>query len=379
MTYCDYTASGKPLKCLEDYITSQVLTTYGNTHTTTSFTSTQTTMFREESRDIIRQCVGASSQEDAVLFVGSGCTAAIHKLIGALELTKCKDVVVFVGAGEHHSNLLPWRELASQVVRIEEDDEGFLNLVQLETALKAADGILIGCFSAASNITGILNQDLAITALLHRYGALSFWDYATAAPYVQINVNPLTTEYPNGEAYKDAIYFSTHKFIGGVETPGILVAKKHLFRNRVPCGVGGGTVVFVDRKNHRYVQDVETREEGGTPAIVGSIRAGLVFKLKESFTSRWIMEREEFLVQLAFQAWNGIPEISILGSKTAPRLAIFSFLIRHPASGYYLHHNYVCTLLNDLFGIQVRGGCACAGPYAQDLLNINDDLVSGTP
>jgi selenocysteine lyase/cysteine desulfurase len=185
--YCDYTASGKALHCIEDYILHKVLPSYANTHTTTSATSLQTTLFREEAREIIRNSVGAS-EDDAVIFVGSGCTGAIHKLIHCLNLRE--PPIVLVGASEHHSNLLPWREIAAQVIRIKQSSDGVLDLTQLEEDLKSVSSKnscnrqLIGCFSAASNITGTLNPDLAITVLIHRYGGLAFFDYATAAPYV---------------------------------------------------------------------------------------------------------------------------------------------------------------------------------------------------
>jgi selenocysteine lyase/cysteine desulfurase len=188
-------------------------------------------------------------------------------------------------------------------------------------------------------------------------------------------MNPESAEYPSGTAHKDAIYFSVHKFVGGVQTPGVLVVKKSLMKSPVPTGPGGGTVLFVDRQNQVYAQDIEIREEGGTPAIVENIRAGLVMKLKESVTSEWIMAREEFLAKLAFKKWGNIPELILLGSSTAPRLSIFSFVVRHLDTGYYLHHNFICALLNDIYGIQARGGCACAGPHAQDLLGIDESLT----
>ena len=230
---------------------------------------------------------------------------------------------------------------------------------ELEYSLKIAQRerrTLIGCFSAASNITGTLFQDMKITALLHKYGAYSFWDYATAAPYVKIAMNPTSREYPNGEAHKDAIYFSMHKFVGGPQTPGLLIVKKSVIeRNPVPGGSGGGTVLFVDRNSHLYLSDVEAREEGGTPAIVESIRAGLVIKLKDTVKDEWIMKHEEQLTRLAFTEWQDVPELVLLGSRTAPRVAIFSFLIRHLHTGLFLHHNFVCALLNDIYGIQARG------------------------
>ncbi|XP_013390956.1 uncharacterized protein LOC106159276 [Lingula anatina] len=376
VVYCDYTASGRSLGFIEDYIKEQVLPDYGNTHTTTTVTSLQSTLFRHEARDIIRNSVNAS-EHDAVIFAGSGCTAAVHKLMHALHLTE--PPVVFVGPYEHHSNLLPWREKGAQVIRIPETDTGEVDLQNLEQELQSWQNSgrqLIGCFSAASNVTGIISDVDIISVILHRYGALVFWDYASAGPYMKIDMNPVITDDSQGLAYKDAVFISPHKFVGGVQTPGILVAKKKLFKNPVPSVCGGGSVFFVRREAHRYLQEAEMREEGGTPPIVESIRAGLVFQLKDAVTSEAIMQREHQLCRRAFEYWKDTPNLIILGSHTAPRLPIFSILIKHSGIGLFLHHNYVCAVLNDVFGIQTRGGCACAGPYAQDLLGISEDLAT---
>ncbi|XP_050546632.1 uncharacterized protein LOC126908518 isoform X2 [Daktulosphaira vitifoliae] len=379
--YCDYAASGKSLQFIEDYILREVLPVYGNTHTTTNVTSLQSTLYRHESRDIIRNAVHAS-EDDVVIFVGSGCTGAIHKLIHALDFASDPVApVVLVGPYEHHSNLLPWREIGATVVRIAETKEGFIDLVDLESKLQLYQSVsptaqLIGCFSAASNITGILADDIATTLILHQYGALAFWDYATAAPYVLMDMNPLFPA--NDQAvYKDAIFFSGHKFVGGIQTPGILVAKKKLFKNKIPVGGGGGgTVFFVSRKDHRYLKDTEMREEGGTGAIVESVRMGLAMQLKQNIGVPFIMAREEKITKMVLSFLQTMPEITLLGnsSQSVKRLPIFSLLVRHPR-GAYLHHNFICAILNDVFGVQARGGCACAGPYAQDLLGIDDSLA----
>ncbi|KAK2725819.1 hypothetical protein QYM36_000332 [Artemia franciscana] len=373
VVYCDYVASGKPMKSIENYLYSQVLPFYGNTHTTTSICSLQTTLFRDEARDIIRNAVNAS-EHDSVIFTGSGCTGAVHKLINGLKLNVSP--IVLHGPYEHHSNLLPWREISAMTIRINETDDGLLDLRMLRDELEKqkGKGLLIGCFSAASNVSGIIAEDLKITALLHDYGALAFWDYAACAPYVNIDMNPIHPDYIHRDIRKDAIFFSMHKFVGGVQTPGVLVVKKQIMKNSVPNGLGGGTVFFVTRNDHRYLKDIEMKEEGGTPAIVESIRAGVVMNLKMTVTVDVITKREKEIVSKALNAWSAIPELKILGSKTAERLSVFSFKVQH-SSGRYLHHNFVSAVLNDVFGIQARGGCACAGPYAQDLLGIDEYLA----
>ncbi|XP_074637843.1 putative cysteine desulfurase [Acropora palmata] len=368
--YCDYTASGRPLKFIENYIRNYVYPFYANTHTTASATSRQTTKFRQDARDIIKKCVNAG-EEDAVIFTGSGTTGAIHKLIHALQLRgkTIKRSVVFVGPFEHHSNILPWKETGVKIIRIQDNRHGTVNMEMLEAHLRKyrlADYNMYVAFSAASNVTGILTDTVAVSELCHKYGALSFWDYASAGPYLKIDMNPT----PDG--YKDAVFLSPHKFVGGPGTPGLLIAKKKLFRNPVPGGCGGGTVLFVTRETHLYLESIEEREEGGTPAIVESIRAGMVFQLKEAVGASVIEKREDDMCRKAFEIWRKNPDITILGNHNARRLPIFSMLIRHQDSGKMLHHNFVSVLLNDLYGIQARGGCACAGPYAQDLLGINE-------
>lgn len=386
VTYADYTASGRSLGFLEDFLRHQVMPLYANTHTETSGTGLQTTRFREEARQVLKDSVGGN-EEDVVLFAGSGATGAIAKLIDILNLRLPKDLddryhleeripaaerpVVFIGPYEHHSNELPWRESIADVVVIGESLDGTIDLAQLEAELSRyrERPLKIGSFSAASNVTGIGTNTRAVTALLHRYGALSFWDFAAAGPYVKIEMN-MRDEEPDGHlVYKDAIFLSPHKFIGGPGTPGVLVAKRHLFKNRVPAVPGGGTVAYVNTEEHRYLADPEHREEGGTPAILESIRAGLVFQLKEAVGAETIREREEDFIHRAIASWSENPNLYILGNKDAWRLSIVSFVVRH--AGDYLHHNFVVAVLNDLFGIQARGGCSCAGPYGHRLLGID--------
>ncbi len=385
ITYADYTASGRSLDFIEDAIREQVLPRYANTHTESSGTGLATSRLREDARQIIHDAVGGTSDHQ-VIFCGSGATAAVNKLIGILELRlpdglarryqlldhipPAERPVVFVGPYEHHSNELPWRETIADVVVIGTDADGHIDLADLSAQLTSYAGrpLRIGSFSAASNVTGILSDADAIAALLHSRGALSFWDYAAAGPYVPIRA---AESAPGAGDHKDAIFLSPHKFIGGPQTPGVLVVHRDLVRNQVPTMPGGGTVAFVDPVGHRYLDDPVAREEGGTPAIVESIRAGLVFALKQAVGTEAIQASEERLWKRALHRWSRNPRIEVLGNPDAQRLSIVSLRIRH--GDRYLHHNYVVAVLNDLFGIQARGGCSCAGPYGHRLLEIDTD------
>jgi selenocysteine lyase/cysteine desulfurase len=386
--YADYTASGRALSFIEDFIRFEVLPRYANTHTESSGTGLQTTRLREDARRIIRDAVGGDD-DTVVLFCGSGSTGAVDKLIGILNLRIPADLddryrlteripprerpVVFIGPFEHHSNELPWRESIAEVVVIREDADGHIDQCQLEEELRrhADRPLKIGSFSAASNVTGIVSDTRAIAALLHRHGALSFWDFAAAGPYVQIDMGP-SGDGPDAElSYKDAVFLSPHKFIGGPGTPGVLVVRRELLRNRVPTVPGGGTVAYVNPSEHRYLDNPVEREEGGTPAIVDSIRAGLVFQLKQAVGADTIQRRERSFISRAIASWSGNPNIELLGNLEAERLSIVSFVVRDGRR--YLHHNFVVAVLNDLFGIQSRGGCSCAGPYGHRLLGIDID------
>lgn len=388
LTYADYTASGRSLEFIEDYIRNNVLPMYANTHTETSGTGLQTTRFREEARAIVREAVGGDPEEHAVIFAGSGATGAVDRLIGILGLRVSPSLrskfgidldvaperrpVVLVGPYEHHSNELPWRETIAEVIEIPEDPDGHIDLEILEKRLtEFADRPLrIGSFSAASNVTGIISDTSSIAEILHRHGALSFWDFAASAPYVGIEMRSKN----DGDDYKDAIFLSPHKLVGGPGTPGVLVVRKDLLDNVVPAVPGGGTVQYVSEDHHTYLSDPEHREEGGTPAIVESIRAGLVFKLKGDVGVDRIREVEHDYITRAIESWSANPNINILGNPDARRLSIVSFLIRHGER--MLHHNYVVALLNDVFGIQARGGCSCAGPYGHRLLGIDAETTT---
>ena len=417
MLYADWTASGRALAPVEDYVRSEVLPMYANTHTTTSVSGLQSTCFRQEARQVIAQACNArvgysDKHSDVVIFAGSGSTGAINKLALVLGVhlplppgvAPTAQPVVLVGPHEHHSNILPWRESAAKVVHIPEGPDGGIDRDALRAELRAhaSHSLVIGSFSAASNVTGVVADVDGITEELHRAGALAFWDYAAAASYLPVDMNPVRFN-PDGtlnpHVYKDAVFISPHKLPGGPGAPGVLVAKRKLFVNDVPAEPGGGTVFFVTGSDQRYLSNRHEREEGGTQDIVGSIRAGLAFQVKSAVGGSTIAAAEASLGMKIYESLSRNPNVAILappkkldafrGGKnnrrdgsdgdgkddgSPSRLPIVSFLIRGPADGKgcsrFLHNSFVCAVLNDVFGVQVRGGCACAGPYALRLLGI---------
>lgn len=370
VVYCDYTASGRSLQFLEEYITKEVLPLLGDTRTSTSICSLQSSLFRHEARDIVRHAVGAGEQ-DAVLFMGQGTAGALRTLLRHLDLTT--PTVVFVGPFEHHGNLRPWREYGVKIIRIKETREGFLDLNDLERKLESerkenSTARMVGYFSAASCITGVLADDVATTLLLRQHKALSIWDYTSAAPNVRMEMNPHLPGVGETAVHKDAIIFAGHKFIGGVQSPGVLIVKRSLLREEFEAEDM--------RDSHRYLHDPELREESGTAGVVGAIRCGLALQLKENVTPQAIAARQDKISRQVLAHVRTIPELILLGStsQNVKRLPIFSFMVRHPR-GTFLHHNFVCAVLNDVFGVQARGGCACAGRYAHDLMGIDEKLA----
>ncbi|KAI9218056.1 pyridoxal phosphate-dependent transferase [Blastocladiella britannica] len=407
LIYCDWFASGRSLACIEDAVRSHVLPYYANTHTTTTATARRTTELREWARRAVAAAVGLDHDDDeyAVIFTGSGSTSAILHLVHTLRLhdrdhwtsratvtaSCCRWPVVFVSIAEHHSNLLPWRESCATVVVVPMDPatgNREPDLAFLEAKLREyADAPLkIGSFSAGSNITGVPVQADAITRVLHRHGALALFDYAGVGPYVPIAMRPSS----GVQTHKDAIFLSPHKLIGGPGTPGVLVARRSFFtQHAAPSRPGGGSVAFVTQNATQYLctrRDVEEREEAGTPAIVESIRCGMVFALKSAVSDETIGKREHAVAKRVLARLAAIPAVVVVGDTAKERVPVVSVQVRASSDGRFLHHDFVSTVLNDLFGIQTRGGCMCAGPYAQSLLNASPeeaamfgDLLSDDP
>jgi selenocysteine lyase/cysteine desulfurase len=379
IVYADHVASGRSLQWIESFIAAQVLPLYANTHTEDSATGARMTAWVHDARQFIKACLGA--EDCKLLFCGTGCTAAIKRLQEILGLAwpeRFRDAaidwlgpaqrpIVFVGPYEHHSNEVSWRETIAEVVELPLDARGGLDLGALRGALRDARTTgrpLIGSFSAASNVTGALTDTRAVARLLHEHGALAFFDFAAAAPHIDIDMR---CGRPDGY---DAVFFSAHKLVGGPGTPGILVFDPALYRLRAPTTAGGGTVAHVSSNEHHFVGDIEQREDAGTPGTVQCIRAALAFMVKQSVGAAAIEQLERTMIRSAITRLRCHPRIELLGDLEAPRLAILSFLVRTRA-GRYLHPRLVVRLLNDLFGIQSRGGCACAGPYAHRLLDIS--------
>jgi selenocysteine lyase/cysteine desulfurase len=379
MFYADLTATGRYLHFVERWV-ERIRPFYANTHTAVSSTGRITTALREKAREVVARAVKADD-DDVVLFTGAGATAAVNKLVGLLGLRideplerqyglsahvpAAERPVIFIGPYEHHSNELPWIESIAEVVEIDLDGAGRIDLqdLQRKQLLYAERPLKVGSFSAASNVTGVISDVAAIARVLHRGGALAVFDYAAAGPYVPIDMHPA-----DPETSIDALFLSTHKFVGGPQASGLLVANRMLFRNRRPERPGGGTVHYVagsGRDAIDYVTRLDEREEGGTPNIIGDVRAGTAFLVREMIGPERILEHEVLLARRALERLGKHPRIHLLGPHDLERLAILSFNVED------LHHDLVSALLDHLFGIQNRAGCSCAGPYGHRLLGID--------
>ncbi|MCY1524459.1 Cysteine desulfurase [compost metagenome] len=277
-----------------------------------------------------------------------------------------RKVRVIIGPYEHHSNILPWRECGAELIEVAESPEGGPDLAQLDAALAGAgDALVICALSAASNVTGIVADVAGITRRVKQAGAKMLWDYAGGAPYLPVSMSPAA------DARIDAIVFSPHKFIGGPGASGVLIVRRDAVLDIKPTWPGGGTVKFVSPAGHDYSGSLEAREEAGTPNVVGDIRAALALLVKEALGADFMRERNAYFVQRALASWKGAPQLELLGSLTANRLPIFSFRVRNGKGGFD-HQQLVTRMLSDRFGIQARGGCACAGPYVHRLLGIGE-------
>lgn len=400
MVYCDYTASGRCLQFVEHYL-MHVQRNYANTHTEDDVTGRNMTRLLHKAEAVIKQCVNAG-ESGRIIACGSGSTAAIDKfqqLIGVMlppvtrhllaellagefgenghermkQVIEQRQPVVFVGPYEHHSNEVTWRQGLATVVEVGLTPGGDIDLAHLETLLQdpAWEGRLrIGSFSAASNVTGRLSPVRELAALLHRHGALVCFDYAASGPYVDIDMNPVTAD--GVDESIDAVFLSPHKFLGGPGSTGVLIFNERIYRSDLPPSVaGGGTVSYVSPRAHDFVLDVEEREKAGTPGVLQTLKAALAFMVKEAVGVEAIEEREAELLGRGLECWTANPAIEILGKADPERqIGILSFNVKCP-TGRYLHPRFITVLLNDLFGIQSRAGCSCAGPYGHTLLGID--------
>ena len=378
LIYADYVASGRALQQVEDRIANDVLPYYSNAHTEASFCGRQINRLRAGARHVVAAACGAD-EDHAVIFAGGGATAGLTKLPGLLGVDTMvasrRSPLVLTGPYEHHSNILPWRESGAEVIEIAEAPDGGPDMGDLADHLAAnRERPIIGSFSAASNVTGIISDVAAITRLLKEHGAISVWDYAGAGPYLPIDM----------ALGMDAVVVSPHKFIGGPGASGVLILRRDAIKRARPTSPGGGTVRFVSPWGQDYSCDVVAREEAGTPNVIGDIRAAMCFIVKDAIGPDRMAARLEAHRRKAVAAWLNAPGLTLLTNPNAAALPIFSFMV-HNELGQVVHPQLVCRILSDHFGIQARGGCACAGPYAHRLLNIDQamsnrlrqDILSG--
>jgi len=376
LVYADWTASGRMYRPLEEKILNDFGPFVANTHTETSTSGAAMTLAYHEARNIIKRHVNASL-DDVLITEGSGMTGVVNKFqrILGLKITENlkentsvpgdKQPIVFVSHMEHHSNHTSWLETIAQVEVVPCDEFGLICLRSFEKLLKRYQDkpLKIASVTACSNVTGIKTNYHKIASLIHKYNGLCFVDFACSAPYVDIDMYP-----ENKDEYLDAIFFSPHKFLGGPGSSGVLIFNKRLYKNTIPDNPGGGTVSYTNPwGEHDYFDDVETREDGGTPAFLQTIRVALSVQLKEQMGTGKIKEREDEVNEVIFNTLENLEGVQILAPRHKTRLSIFSFYFER------YHFNLVVKLLNDRFGIQTRGGCSCAGTYGHFLLNIDVD------
>ncbi len=371
LIYADYVASGRALMQIETFVMSQVLPYYANSHTVDSFCGAAMTNLRAEARQVIAAKCGGNIADHAVIFTGSGATSALNQLV---HLVGLRDAVargdkafVITGPYEHHSNILPWRESGAEVIEIGEDETGGPDLVQLQQALQrcVGQGLTVAAFSAASNVTGICTDISAVTQVVKAHDAVMIWDYAGGGPYLSIDMT-----LPCG-AEIDAVALSPHKFIGGPGGSGVLITRRDAVKATTPSRPGGGTVAFVNGTRHDYFDNIEQREEGGTPNIIGDIRAALAMIVKDVIGQETISARNAKNTTRAFAAWSNTPGLDLLASQHQDRLPFLSFVPRD-ANGTRIDYRIFTRALSDRYGIQARGGCSCAGPYVHRLMQIDD-------
>jgi selenocysteine lyase/cysteine desulfurase len=394
--YADYTASGRGVKFIEDKV-QNILCSYANTHTEDDYSGKFLTQVFHQAQKRIKQHVNAGP-EGKVICVGSGSTGALKKLQEIIGVTippvtrerifqsieklgsDCKEVweraererpIVFIGPYEHHTNELMWREAFVEVVVVGLDSQGRIDIQDLARKVsdrKYRDRFKIASFSAGSNITGIRTGVYEIARISHGNDCLIFFDFAAVAPYVEIDMNK------EKDSYFDAVFFSPHKFLGGPGSSGVLVFREHLYRDDLPpTTAGGGTVDFVGFHAHDYCKDIETRETAGTPPILQTIRAALVMDLKDKIGVEKIERIEAEYTRDFLTRLRTMPNLEMVGRvDPEEKIPIVSFNIKH--KDRILHPKFVTKLLNDLFGIQSRAGCSCAGPYGHVLLGISDEM-----
>ncbi|MCG1036222.1 aminotransferase class V-fold PLP-dependent enzyme [Polaribacter sargassicola] len=376
LIYTDWTASGRLYAPIENKILNQFGPFVANTHTETSTSGAAMTLAYHEARKIIKKHVNANDN-DVLITAGTGMTGAVNKFQRILGLKISENLknhttvpeelkpIVFVTHMEHHSNQTSWLETIADVEVVPCDDEGLLCLKEFEKSIQKHQDrkIKIASITSCSNVTGIKTPYHEVAKLIHSYNGLCFVDFACSAPYIDINMHPEIEE-----EYLDAIFFSPHKFLGGPGTSGVLIFNKKLYKNTIPDNPGGGTVSYTNPwGQHDYFDDVETREDGGTPGFLQTIKIALSIQLKEQMSTENIKEREEEINKVLFETLEGLQDVKILAPNHKERLSIFSFYFEK------YHFNLVVKLLNDRFGIQTRGGCSCAGTYGHFLLNVDQE------
>ncbi len=377
IVYADWTASGRLYRPIERMLLERFGPYVGNTHSESSETGRAMTLAYHEAHRILKAHVNAAA-DDLIITMGAGMTGVVNKfqrILGLkapqglrrfVDIAPAERPVVFITHMEHHSNQTSWYETIADVVVVPPDRDGLVDLAALEALLyeHRERAVKIGSFTACSNVTGVCTPYHAMARLMHRAGGVAFIDFAASAPYVDIDMHPA-----DPEEQLDAVLWSPHKFLGGPGSTGVLIFNRALYRNTVPDDCGGGTVNWTNPwGQYSFLDDIEAREDAGTPGFLQTIRAALAVQLKNQMGVSAMRRREEAVVPHVMDALQAIPGVQVLAPLNRQRLAIFSFYVEN------IHYNLIVQLLNDRFGVQARGGCSCAGTYGHYLLHVDPSL-----
>lgn len=345
-TYLDSAATTLKPRCVIETISAALTNHSSNIHRSVCGLSDVTTELFESARQRIARFLGAQAHE--IVFVRN-TTEAINMVARCFPRTGA----TLVSLGEHHSNLLPWRQGRSREVPTLPDGRPNLQAIQQELD---KDDVSLVAISHISNITGYRTELRSLAEMAHRQGAVLVVDAAQSAGRLPIDVNEIDCDF---------LACSGHKMYGPTGI-GLLFGKGHLLQQLQQYQFGGGTVKSVAQQSEW--KDIPWRFEAGTPAIEAVLGWGSAVDYLQELGMPEVEQYERQLTELAFELLVPLPKCQIIGSKqSSDRLGVISFYLADESS------HVIARTLSDRFGICVRSGNHCAQPF-HDYLDIPPTL-----